>query len=65
MGSGANNIARYLGGADGVALVVALASAGSGSGAAALVHGWNTATIVCAGLCALGALVAILCRTEA
>jgi MFS family permease len=64
MGSGANNTARYLGGAAGIALVVALASAGSGSGTAALLHGWNTATIVCAGLCALGAAVAILCRPE-
>ena len=66
MGSGANNTARYLGGAAGVALVVAIA-AGRGSGAAsgsALVSGWNTAALVSAGLCALGALIAAWCGTR-
>jgi Na+/melibiose symporter-like transporter len=62
MGSGANNTARYLGGAGGVALVVALVSAGDGRGAHAVVHGWDTAALVCAVLCAVGAAVALLCR---
>ena len=44
MGSGANNTARYLGGAAGVALVVALATGQRrGPGASALLAGWNTA----------------------
>jgi MFS family permease len=57
MGSGANNTARYLGGAAGVALVVAVVS-GSGGG---LVSGWNVATVVCAALCFVGAGLAALC----
>jgi MFS family permease len=46
MGSGASNTARYLGGAAGVAVVVAL--------------GWHVATIACAALCAAGAGLAAL-----
>jgi MFS family permease len=61
MGSGANNTARYLGGAAGVALVVAIGSSANPSG---LIRGWDTATLVSAGLCALGALVAAYCRTN-
>jgi len=57
MGSGANNTARYLGGAAGVALVVAVVS-GSGGG---LVSGWNVATVVCGALCFAGAGLAALC----
>jgi hypothetical protein len=59
MGSGANNTARYLGGAAGVALVVAL---GAGAGAGSLIRGWNTAALVSAALCAVGALIAVCCR---
>jgi MFS family permease len=55
MGSGANNTARYLGGAAGVALVVALAAR---PGAAGLASGWDTAAAVSAALCALGAVAA-------
>jgi hypothetical protein len=55
MGSGANNTARYLGGAAGVARVVALAAR---PGAGGLAHGWNTAAAVSAVLCAVGALTA-------
>jgi MFS family permease len=63
MGSGANNTARYIGGAAGVALVVVVVSAAGGTaGPGALVDGWNAATLVCAALCALGALVAVACR---
>src|SRR5262245_30812778 len=64
MGSGANNTARYLGGGAGVAVVVAVASAaGGGTGRPAeVLAGWNAAALVCAGLCAVGALIAARCR---
>ena len=55
MGSGANNTARYLGGAAGVALVISIASAGGRQ----LVSGLNTAAAVSAALCALGALIVV------
>ncbi len=61
MGSGANNTARYLGGAAGVALVVALVS-GGGDGPSGLLAGWNTAVVVCGALCLVAALVAAACR---
>lgn len=61
MGSGANNTARYLGGAAGVALVVTLASNGGENG---LIHGWNVAALVSAGLCALGALIVASSRAR-
>jgi hypothetical protein len=68
MGSGANNTARYLGGAAGIALVVAVASAGGGAGgsggAGALSGGWDRAALVSAGLCALGALIAATARAR-
>ena len=60
MGSGANNTARYLGGAAGAALVVSIASAG---GSHRLIDGWNLATLVSAGLCALGVAIVASCRT--
>jgi MFS family permease len=62
VGSGANNTARYLGGAAGVALVVAISSS---AGAHDLAHGWSVAAAVSAALCAVGALVALACRTPA
>ncbi len=62
MGSGANNTARYLGGAAGVALVVALATGSGGAGAAGLLAGWNTAVVVCGALCVVAALIAAACR---
>ncbi len=55
MGSGANNTARYLGGAAGVALVVALAAR---PGAGGLARGWEMAAAASAALCALGAATA-------
>jgi MFS family permease len=60
MGSGANNTARYLGGAAGAALVVSIASAGSTHG---LIAGWNIAALASAGLCALGVTIVASCRT--
>jgi MFS family permease len=59
MGSGANNTARYLGGAAGAALAVSIATA---SGAPELINGWNTAALVAAGLCALGVVMVASCR---
>ena len=61
MGSGANNTARYLGGAAGVALVAALVTGGSDA-PAGLLSGYTTATVVCGALCVVGALVAAACR---
>jgi hypothetical protein len=55
----ANNTARYLGGAAGIALVVTIASA---AGADGLVEGWDQAALVSAGLCALGAVIVASCR---
>jgi MFS family permease len=62
MGSGANNTARYLGGAAGVALVVALATGSGGAGASGLLAGWNTAVVVCGTLCVVAALTVAACR---
>jgi MFS family permease len=61
IGSGANNTARYLGGAAGVALVVTIASNACPNG---LVHGWDLAALVSAGLSALGALTVASCRAR-
>jgi MFS family permease len=60
MGSGANNTARYLGGAAGVALVVSIVS---GAGEDGLIAGWNTAALVSAALAALGAAIVASCRS--
>jgi hypothetical protein len=64
IGSGANNTARYLGGAAGIALVVAIASS-HGAGGGELVRGWDTAALVSAGLCLTGALSALACGVRA
>jgi MFS family permease len=61
VGSGANNTARYLGGAAGVALVVAISTAAGGTD---LVHGWSVAAAVSAALCAIGAAIALACRSS-
>jgi MFS family permease len=54
LGSGANNTARYLGSALGIALVAAIVT-GGGGGAPGLVHGWDHAALVAAGLNLAGA----------
>jgi Major Facilitator Superfamily len=54
LGSGANNTARYLGSALGIALVAAIV-AGGGSSSAGLVGGWNHAALVAAALNFAGA----------
>ena len=59
MGSGANNTARYLGGAAGVALVVSVASA---AGVNDPTVGWNHAALLSGALCALGAAIVASCR---
>jgi hypothetical protein len=59
IGSGANNTARYLGGALGVTVVAVLSTHAE---PAAMVAGWNHSTLVTAGLSALGALVVAACR---
>ncbi len=58
MGSGANNTARYLGGAAGVALIITIASS---AGPTNPIHGWNNAALVSAGLCALGSIIVASC----
>jgi hypothetical protein len=60
MGSGANNTARYLGGAAGAALMVSIASA---TGAHRITDDWNTTALVSAGICALGVAIVASCRT--
>jgi hypothetical protein len=66
LGSGANNTARYLGGAAGVAIVVALAVPTSARPSAGqFVSRWDAAATVCAILCALGIAAALLFRETA
>ncbi len=61
MGSGANNTARYLGSATGLALITVLVThAGSGAGASGLLAGWNISVLVTAGFSMLGAVVVFL-----
>ena len=56
MGSGANNTARYLGGAAGIALVVAIMASGNDApGSVGIVHGWDLAASVALALCLLAA----------
>lgn len=57
LGSGADNTARYLGSALGIAFVVALVSAG-GAGEAGLVQGFNRAALAAAALNVAGAALA-------
>ncbi|HEY7630583.1 MAG TPA: MFS transporter [Thermoleophilaceae bacterium] len=54
LGSGANNTARYLGSALGIALVAILIT-GGGSGTGGMLSGWDHAAIVGAGLNVIGA----------
>jgi MFS family permease len=65
LGSGSNNTARYLGGAAGVALVVALASSGGHAQAShQLISGYDLATTVCGVICVVGAAIAVSCNHE-
>ena len=65
MGSGANNTARYLGSAIGLALVTVTVSHGTGHDAAAVLRGWNVAVLATAGFSLLGALSVLLVRDRA
>jgi MFS family permease len=61
-GSGANNTARYVGGAAGVALVATLLAAGDDrSGVRGLLDGWNLASAAAAGMCLAAAIVLGVC----
>ncbi|WP_433297465.1 MFS transporter [Actinoplanes sp. CA-030573] len=64
MGSGANNTARYVGSAFGLA-VVTLSVTGSDPDPAAVLHGWNTAVLLTAAFSIAGALVVSLARERA
>ncbi|MEW1860371.1 MFS transporter [Streptomyces sp. NPDC088194] len=65
MGSGANNTARYVGSALGLALTVSVASAAHGrTPAAALAAGANRGFLVSAAVCAAGAAVVLLAGRE-
>lgn len=66
MGSGANNTARYLGSAVGLALVTVLVThAGPRAGQSALLMGWNRAVLMAVGFSLIGALVVFIARTRA
>jgi MFS family permease len=67
MGSGSNNTARYLGAACGITVFSVLAThAGSGTGPAKLVDGWNTAVVVASAITFVGALaIALAGRAQA
>ncbi|MEV4259185.1 hypothetical protein AB0J52_39010, partial [Spirillospora sp. NPDC049652] len=58
MGSGANNTARYIGAAIGVAMVFAITT-NSGTSRHDLTQGFSVALVVSAVLCALGAVAAV------
>ena len=57
IGSGANNTARYLDAALGIAIVVAIIS-GAGSSPDGLATGWNRAALLCGALNLAGAALA-------
>jgi MFS family permease len=61
-GSGANNTARYVGGAAGVAIVAALLAAGDDRpGVHGLVDGWNLVSAAAAGMCVAAAVLLAAC----
>jgi MFS family permease len=63
MGSGANNTARYLGSAIGLAVVTVLVThADATPGAAGPASGWNVAVLVSVGFSLLGALAVLFAR---
>ncbi|MEV6969759.1 MFS transporter [Hamadaea sp. NPDC051192] len=65
MGSGANNTARYVGSAIGLAVVtVIITHAASANGTAGLMSGWNTAAAITAGFTLLGLAIVIFTRPQ-
>jgi MFS family permease len=63
MGSGANNTARYLGSAIGLALVTVLVS--HGRTPHGVLAGWNSAVLATAGFSVAGAVIVLLARDRA
>ncbi len=61
LGSGANNTARYIGSSIGVSIVATIV-ADQGTGADAVMDGWNIAVLVTAALSLLGALAVLACK---
>jgi MFS family permease len=61
MGSGANNTARYVGSAIGLALVTVTVTRG-GRDPAALLHGWTAAVLLTSTFSLAGALIVLLAR---
>ncbi|NMO90600.1 MFS transporter [Actinomycetospora sp. TBRC 11914] len=61
MGSGANNTARYLGSALGIAICAVLVTSG-GTRPASILAGWNVAVVATAAISAVCALVALAAR---
>ncbi|MGW6059872.1 MFS transporter [Streptomyces sp. NPDC055189] len=59
MGSGANNTARYIGSAAGVALMIAVSTSAGSTSAGSVAHGAQVALVVSAGLGAAGALLVL------
>ncbi|MDQ7911098.1 MFS transporter [Phytohabitans sp. ZYX-F-186] len=65
MGSGANNTARYVGSAVGLAVVTVIVThAASAHGLAGLLSGWNTAAAITAAFTLLGLAVVIFARPQ-
>ena len=63
MGSGANNTARYLGSAIGIAACSVIVNhAGTDAGAAGITSGWNAAVAVTAAISLIGALLVAIVR---
>lgn len=61
LGIGANNTARYLGSALGIAILVAIATA-PGTSHADLITGWKHAALIATALNLVGAAVTLLAR---
>ena len=55
---------QLIGGAVAVAILALVVALGSGVGTTSLIRGWNVAALVSAGLCTVGAVIAMCCRTR-
>ncbi len=64
LGSGANQTARYVASSIGVSIVATIVAA-QGTGAQAVIDGWNIAILVTAALSLLGAVAVLACRPHA
>lgn len=61
MGSGANNTARYLGGAAGIALMATMMAVGQHPRHSAVINGWHHVALVASLLCLAGGALALAC----